>query len=298
MRTHTNSSIEMQKAMGHTNAPQQDPEAEFQEEIAKIEPKIAQGTVTKAEADHLHSLEARAHGHTEKGGITAAAQSVVAKRERKLSLSSGSGTVSSQKRSSMSPQQKSRHDREENLRKAEDDFKTKVEEGDVNKAEADHLHSLEDRAHGHTKKGGMAASAQSVSARRNSNSGHRRPRTSSHGALSPQEQSHHDKEENLHRAEVAIRPKIEDGTVTADEASKLHSCEMRAHGHTEKGGMSAKAQAVVAKRRYETLSDVSNAAHQPDTDTGYGKELPHLEKKPERPEENLDDVPKTDNEAH
>lgn len=35
----------------------------------------------------MHSLEARAYGHTERGGLTATAQSVVAKRERKASLS-------------------------------------------------------------------------------------------------------------------------------------------------------------------------------------------------------------------
>ncbi|KAF2187035.1 hypothetical protein K469DRAFT_570863, partial [Zopfia rhizophila CBS 207.26] len=71
----------MQKAIGHTNGPHPELEAELQHEYAKIEPKVEQGTVTKAEADRLHSLEARAHGHTEKGGLTAHAQSVVAKRE-------------------------------------------------------------------------------------------------------------------------------------------------------------------------------------------------------------------------
>ncbi|RMZ66867.1 hypothetical protein GMOD_00002242 [Pyrenophora seminiperda CCB06] len=85
----------MQKAVGYMNAPHPEVEAELQEEIAQIEPKIVQGTVTKAEADHLHSLEARAHGYTEKGGIAAAAQSIAAKRERKLSLSSASGSVTS-----------------------------------------------------------------------------------------------------------------------------------------------------------------------------------------------------------
>ncbi|KAJ4287950.1 hypothetical protein N0V90_011965 [Kalmusia sp. IMI 367209] len=77
----------MQRALGQNNAPNPELEAELQAEFAKIEPKIEQGTVTKAEADHLHSLEARAHGHTEKGGVTAVAQSVAAKRERALSLS-------------------------------------------------------------------------------------------------------------------------------------------------------------------------------------------------------------------
>ncbi|KAF2855402.1 hypothetical protein T440DRAFT_153776 [Plenodomus tracheiphilus IPT5] len=80
----------MQKAVGHTNPPHPEVEIELQEELAKVERKIEQGTVTKAEADRLHSLEARAHGHTEKGGITATAQSVAAKRERQLSLGAAS----------------------------------------------------------------------------------------------------------------------------------------------------------------------------------------------------------------
>lgn len=84
-KKHTDFILEMQRAMGLNAAPRSELEAELQEEVAKIEPKIAQGTVTKSEADHLHSLEARAHGRTEKGGITALAQSVVAKRERQLS---------------------------------------------------------------------------------------------------------------------------------------------------------------------------------------------------------------------
>lgn len=79
----------MQKAIGHTNAPHPELEAELQQEYAKIVPKVERGVVTKAEADHLHSLEARAHGHTERGGFTAAAQSV-AKRDRQPSISNTS----------------------------------------------------------------------------------------------------------------------------------------------------------------------------------------------------------------
>lgn len=77
----------MQQAIGATLAPQPELEPELQQELVRIKPKIEEGTVTKAEADHLHSLEARAHGLTEKGGLTAKAQSVAAKRERALSLS-------------------------------------------------------------------------------------------------------------------------------------------------------------------------------------------------------------------
>ncbi|KAH6638030.1 hypothetical protein C7974DRAFT_152722 [Boeremia exigua] len=80
----------MQKAIGHTNAPHPELEAELQQEYAKIIPKVERGIVTKAEADRLHSLEARAHGHTERGGLTAIAQSVVARRQRQVSISSAS----------------------------------------------------------------------------------------------------------------------------------------------------------------------------------------------------------------
>ncbi|KAH9879224.1 hypothetical protein J1614_002663 [Plenodomus biglobosus] len=101
---------EMQKAVGHTNAPHPEVEAELQQELAKIECKIEQGTVTKAEADHLHSLEARAHGHTEKGSITSIAQSVAAKRQRQLSLGAGISPAGSQGLPGLSQEQASRGD--------------------------------------------------------------------------------------------------------------------------------------------------------------------------------------------
>jgi hypothetical protein len=74
----------MQKAVGHTNAPHPELEAELQQEYSQILPKVRRGTVSKAEADHLHSLEARTHGYTERGGLAATAQSVAAKYERQL----------------------------------------------------------------------------------------------------------------------------------------------------------------------------------------------------------------------
>lgn len=289
---HTHSATEMQKVIGHTNAPHPEVEAELQEEIAKVEPKIAQGTVTKAEADHLHSLEVRAHGHTEKGGITATAQSIVAKRERQLSLSGDSKAVlhpnseqsHSKNKVTMSPEQQSQHDRENNLLRAKDDVKDKIEDGTVTQADADHLRSLESRAHETTMKGDVTAIAQSTAARRDSNASDPRPRANSKSTLSPEEQSHHNKEENLRQAEVAIRPKIEDGTVTAAEADKLHSREMRAHGHTEKGGLSATAQSIVAKRQHEPINDVSNCKSPMSADAGHRKEETQVE--------NLGDGPK------
>jgi hypothetical protein len=69
----------MQTALNHKNAPHPELEAELQQEYAQIQPEIERGTVSSAEAGHLHSLESRARGHTERGGLTAMAQSVAAK---------------------------------------------------------------------------------------------------------------------------------------------------------------------------------------------------------------------------
>jgi|SRR5690242_16560589 len=99
----------MQKALGHTNAPHPELEAELQQEYAKIVPKVERGVVTKAEADHLHSLEARAYGHTEKGGLTATAQSVAARRECQTSVSGLSDGVRSRTNSHTLTPQKDFH---------------------------------------------------------------------------------------------------------------------------------------------------------------------------------------------
>jgi hypothetical protein len=122
----------MQKAVGNTNTPHPELEAELQQEIAKIEPKVAEGTVTAEEANHLHSLEARAHGHTERGGITSIAQSVAAKRERQLSLSSGSSPGNGRSRASS----KALTPEENNVPRAEEATKPKVEQGTVTEDEA------------------------------------------------------------------------------------------------------------------------------------------------------------------
>ncbi|KAF3046430.1 hypothetical protein E8E12_008704 [Didymella heteroderae] len=112
----------MQKAIGHTNAPHPELEAELQQEYAKIVPKVERGVVTKAEADRLHSLEARAHGHTERGGLTAIAQSVAARRERQSSVSSvGSNTRSREDNRIFTPHKQSSYDTEANLPRVESD---------------------------------------------------------------------------------------------------------------------------------------------------------------------------------
>jgi hypothetical protein len=86
----------LQKTVGANTAGASHPELEEElQEIAKIEPKVESGTVTKGEANHLRSLEARAHGHTEKGGVTSHAQSVAAEKARSVSISTAKDTPTS-----------------------------------------------------------------------------------------------------------------------------------------------------------------------------------------------------------
>lgn len=157
----------MQKAVGHTNAPHPELEGELQEEYKKIEAKVEQGTVTKEEANHLHSLEARAHGHTERGGLTATAQSVAAKRERTLSLSEGS-VHQDNSPPEASPNAKAREqshkDKEANLEHVVTVLRPKVENEPekVTKEDAALLQSREARAHGSVEKCCVAAAAMSL----------------------------------------------------------------------------------------------------------------------------------------
>lgn len=161
----------MQKAVGHTNAPHPELEAELREEIAKIQPKVIEGTVTIEQANHLHSLEARAHGHTEKGGITSIAQSVAAKRERQLSLSSGTSPTGNRSRANSKTfaiQEQSQHDQVASLKLAEMSLVSKLnnESEAVSKQDAAHIQSREHRAHGHINKGDSASKIMATAHKR------------------------------------------------------------------------------------------------------------------------------------
>ncbi|KAF1996727.1 hypothetical protein P154DRAFT_623056 [Amniculicola lignicola CBS 123094] len=155
----------MQKAVGAQKNLHPELEDELRLEFAKIEPKIEEGTVTKAEADHLHSLEARAHGHTEKGGLTAIAQSVVAKRERQASLSEGSAGKENNSFLPLSARKEQPlHDKETNLPKAVEVVKLKAENEPekVTKEDAALLDSRDARAHGNVDKLSLAAEVMSL----------------------------------------------------------------------------------------------------------------------------------------
>lgn len=131
----------MQKAIGHTNAPHPELEAELQQEYAKIVPKVERGVVTKAEADRLHSLEARTHGHTERGGLTAIAQSVAARCERRASISSSSGDVRSHANSrTFTPHKQLHHDTGMIASRVETET-VNIQNEDVTKCDVDHLRS-------------------------------------------------------------------------------------------------------------------------------------------------------------
>ena len=141
--TLADSNAEMQKVIGYTNAPHPELEAELQQEYAKIVPKVERGIVTKAEADHLHSLEARAHDHTERGGLTAIAQSVTARRERQASISSVSGNINSRANSrTFTPQKQFHHDTGLDLLKGEAEI-SRAHSGAV---AVDVMHSREQRS--------------------------------------------------------------------------------------------------------------------------------------------------------
>jgi hypothetical protein len=61
--------------------------------------------------------------------------------------------------------------------------------------------------------------------------------------------SHMDREKNFQNAVKIIMPKLENSPddITAEDADRLHSREVRAHGSVEKGGIKAQAQSLAAK---------------------------------------------------
>jgi hypothetical protein len=246
---------EMQRAVGHTNAPHPELETELQEEIAKIEPKVAEGTVTVEEANRLHSLEARAHGHTERGGITSIAQSVAAKRERQLSLSSGSSPPNNRSRANskaFNPEEQSRRDKETNLHAVQDAIELKIEQSTATEGDANRLHSLETRAHKKTEKGSMTAFARSLVSKKRQDSLSDKTNVSFTEELKQRkEHSQHDHEINLKLTEVSLEPKLEKEPekLAKEDATHIQSREQRAYEHVEKDGMAAQATALAHKRQ-------------------------------------------------
>ncbi|KAI9710994.1 MAG: hypothetical protein M1820_002432 [Bogoriella megaspora] len=72
--------------------------------------------------------------------------------------------------------------------------------------------------------------------------------------LDPAEQSQLDKEANFQDAATTVGAKIlnDPGSVTKEDANLLHSREQRAHGTTEKGGITSQAHHLVAENEGNT----------------------------------------------
>lgn len=226
----------MQKVLGKKTAPHPELEAELQAEYARIKNKVEAGTVTKAEANHLHSLEARAHGHTEPGGLTAKAQSVATRRERTASLSdasNGQSTANKGQGQGISPQEQSHRDREANLRKVEFALRDKVEHDPdhVTKEDAALLVSRERRAHNVVEKDSLAAHAQSLA----------------------------DKHANLEHAKEHVSDKPAE-QIKKNDAAELQSREARLHGSVESGSMAAEVQSKADKNVNQSAGGQSAVA--------------------------------------
>jgi hypothetical protein len=153
----------------------------------------------------------------------------------------------------------------------------KIEADTTTKPETDHPKSLQVPTKSGTEKSGTVG-------RRGSNASNGRTRANSKSITSPEEQSRRDKDENLRTTEAAIKPKLENGTVTQADSETLRSRETRNHGNTEKGGFSATAQSFVSRRRHESLSDVSNSSA-----TDHRKEQSQHDKDLSKVNEELED---------
>ncbi|KAF2187036.1 hypothetical protein K469DRAFT_514065, partial [Zopfia rhizophila CBS 207.26] len=145
-------------------------EANFEHSVATIQPKVENKPqkVTKEHANLLHSREAGACGVTRKDDISA---QVMGLAEKNVSNDNCSCTQQ-QSGNGVSAEEQSHKGKETNFEQAVLTVHTKMENEpeNVTKEDANLLHSRGTRAHGHTKKGGIAAQAMSLAAK-NQNKG-------------------------------------------------------------------------------------------------------------------------------
>ena len=146
----------LQRTAGVNTAGASHPELEeLQQVIAKIEPKVESGTVTK-----------------EEGGVTAHAQNVAAKKARSVSISTAKETPTSSSNiqghaGRFNPAEQSHEAKEVNFENVVAAIKPKFEKSSdmVTREDANFIHSREVRAHGATEKGGVVAQAMSLAAK-------------------------------------------------------------------------------------------------------------------------------------
>ncbi|KAI4174715.1 MAG: hypothetical protein LQ343_002086 [Gyalolechia ehrenbergii] len=134
----------------------------LEQTAAKVGSKLetAPGSITKEDAQAAHRAESRALGGQQpaSGSVTSQAQHEAAVNEGATSAATTATTAAS-----VDPAVQSQMDRQANFEDAASKIGGKLvnEPGNVTKEEADTLHSREQRAFGHTEKGGLASQAQS-----------------------------------------------------------------------------------------------------------------------------------------
>lgn len=113
------------------------------------------------DAAHLKSREARAAGQAQP-----ASDSISADAQRLAAANEGAIKTDIDPKGKMNPEMQSAMDREENFQDVAVNVgqKMKRDPQHVTKEDADLLHSREQRAHGQTEKGGVAAQAQRLAA--------------------------------------------------------------------------------------------------------------------------------------
>ncbi|KAL9025912.1 MAG: hypothetical protein Q9196_005339 [Gyalolechia fulgens] len=130
----------------------------LRETAANVGSKLetAPGSITKEDAQAAHRAESRALG-----GRQPASGSITSQIQHEAAVNEGA-TSTSTTAASVDPAVQSQMDRQANFEDAANKIGGKLvnEPGNVTKEEADILHSREQRAFGHTEKGGLASQAQ------------------------------------------------------------------------------------------------------------------------------------------
>jgi len=182
------------------------------------------------DAAYLKSREARAIGQNQppKDSISSDAQRLASQNEGATKDSSSS----SSSKGPSDPVAQSAADRAANFEKEAENIVTKMATNPqaVTQDDADLAHSREQRAFGHTSKGGVAAQAQSLASENMKN-----PSAT---------QSAADRVANFDQTADGITEKLANApeTITKEDGDLAHSREQRAFGATHKGGLASQAQ--------------------------------------------------------
>ncbi|KAF2228939.1 hypothetical protein EV356DRAFT_571523 [Viridothelium virens] len=156
---------------------------------------------------------------------------------------------------SIAAQAQSIADKEKNFEQAAEEVTGKMATApeEVTSSDAQYLQSREARVVGgdNVPSDSLASDAQRVA------SANEQGGTSiGRGGLDPAAQSHMQKEQNFRDVVNTVGTKMANDPeqVTKDDANLLHSREQRAHGHTDKGGITAQAQQLAAENEGKTSS--------------------------------------------